>query len=208
MKLALLYLTHLSIVTLIIVLGCVSAFAQDSTFNRFNDESDRLQRTSMGMLTGITAASMLSTGTFIYYDRVHAPDDQTLQVYQGVNLGINTVTFALSLFGGPEPGRNLSAYESLQRSNRLVNVYAFSLGLDFVYTATALHVLDNAQRAPNGFHERFEKGYAFSVLGQGVLFMVYDGLMLLAHKRNQKRHNHLFSNLKPASSGIGLSYRF
>ncbi|MES2387289.1 MAG: hypothetical protein V4543_04765 [Bacteroidota bacterium] len=208
------YRTYTILAFLAVFISVCPVWAQqaeaDSTFDRYNAESDHIQQLSMKDLSVLTAANLVSTGVFVYLNGENAPNDGNLMLYEGFNFAWNAGTFAISLMGAPPKNgsKGLTAYQTLQRQKRFELIYGFSLGLDCVYMATGLHVFDNARRIGDPDRSAFTKAFSYSVLSQGVLFILYDGLMLWRHKRHNAGNNILFENLKPAKNGIGLQYQF
>ena len=112
-----------------------------------------------------------------------------------VNLGLATSGLI------QEKKRDLNVSDSVWLSNnrRFQRIFAINTGLDFVYIGTGIFL--NQQDS-----ERLH-GYGKSLIVQGAVLAVFDGIMWYKHKNQHPMKQKGFSG-QMGLSGFKLKYRF
>ena len=164
--------------TLILLLFCVHAFAQDS-LKKFN--TDRINLTSSGMEvlggwgilnlgTGAIGWTNASTSEARYFFQMNT-------VWGGVNFGV-----ALLSYGSLQKDRkkHLTAAKSLKEQEKIEKIYFINGCLDVAYIGTGLYL----KLAGDSRNSPMMKGYGESLLIQGGFLLIFDGIMYRAEKKN------------------------
>jgi len=164
--------------TIILILACSHAFAQDSlkTFN-----ADRIRTTTSGMAvlgswgvlnlgTGAVGWNIANRGEGRYFFQMNT-------IWGAANFGVALI----GLTGVQnEKGKKISASESLKRQERLEKIFKVNGILDIAYLGAGIYlkVAGDSRNSP------IMKGYGESVILQGGFLLIFDGLMYHAEKGN------------------------
>ncbi len=164
--------------TLILLLFCINAFAQDS-LKVFN--TARINTTASGMqVLGGWGIANLGTGA-IGWANATTPEAryffQMNTIWGGVNFGV-----ALLNYGSLQKDRkkHLTAAESLKEQERIEKIFLINGCLDVAYLGTGLYL----KIAGDSRNSPIMKGYGESILLQGGFLLIFDGIMYRAEKKN------------------------
>ncbi|HTD99757.1 MAG TPA: hypothetical protein VK668_10735 [Mucilaginibacter sp.] len=164
--------------TLLLIIVCSHAFAQDSlkTFN-----ADRIRTTANGMaILGGWGVANLGVGA-IGWSGSTTP--QSRYFYQ-MNVIWGAADFGAALLGyaGTQKykKKTLTATETIREQNRIEKVFFVNGCFDVAYlgVGTYLTLAGNSRNSP------IMKGYGTSILMQGGFLLLFDGLMYKAEKGN------------------------
>ena len=183
--------------TIILILLCTSAFAQDSLkyYNQL-----RINTTSSGMkVLGAWGIVNLGTGavwgwnnksTGVYADLGGSQVVSSKgisregQYFFQMNTIWGAVDFGTALLGYANiqkyRKKNLNAAETLEQQKKLEKIFLVNGALDIGYlgVGTYLKLAGDSRKSP------MMKGYGESILMQGGFLLIFDGLMYQAEKRN------------------------
>jgi hypothetical protein len=186
--------------TIILILFCASAFAQDS-LKYYNNL--RINTTSSGMkVLGGWGILNLGTGaiwgwnnksTSVYADlggsqvAYSKGISREGQYFFQMNTIWGAVDFGTALLGYANiqkyRKKNLNAAETLEQQKKLEKIFLVNGALDIGYlgVGTYLKLAGDSRKSP------MMKGYGESILMQGGFLLIFDGLMYHAEKRNGTR---------------------
>jgi len=164
--------------TLILVVVCCRAYAQDSLKN-FNYSRNRITTTGMEVLgswaivnIGIGAAGWANSngGSNKYFYQMNV-------LWNVVNLGA-----AISGFTGAQKNMNkqMAPAENLKQQQNIEKIFLINGGLDVVYIGTGLYL----QHRGDIRNLDQLRGYGSSIILQGAFLLLFDGTMY-----NTQRHN-------------------
>jgi hypothetical protein len=186
--------------TIILILLCTSAFAQDSLkyYNQL-----RINTTSSGMkVLGAWGIVNLGTGaiwgwnsknTSVYADLGGSQVVSSKgisregQYFFQMNTIWGAVDFGTALLGYANiqkyRKKNLNAAETLEQQKKLEKIFLVNGALDIGYlgVGTYLKLAGDSRKSP------MMKGYGESILMQGGFLLIFDGLMYHAEKSNGTR---------------------
>lgn len=199
------YCAKLTFLSLLLMLAAGEALSQQSELVEvFNAERLRLNRSGMVVL-GSWALGNMATGAIGY-----ATTSGTTRYFHQMNVFWNTVNLTLAGVGyytaieGNATG--LSLFETLKEQRSIEKLLLFNAGLDVGYIATGFYLRERAKSSANRQH-LFE-GYGNSLILQGAFLLVFDGILHWAHSHHFEQAEEFFTHLQPASSGLGLAFRF
>jgi len=185
--------------TIILILLCTSAFAQDS-LKYYNNL--RINTTSSGMkVLGGWGIVNLGTGAIWGWNSKNVTVYTNLGGSQASSKGISregqyffqmntiwgAVDFGTALLGYASiqkyRKKTLTAAETLEQQKRLEKIFLINGGLDIFYigAGTYLKLVGDSRQSP------IMRGYGESILMQGGFLLLFDGLMYHAEKGNGTR---------------------
>ena len=166
------------ILTLLLTLFCVQAFAQDS-LKIYNESRSRITSTGMEALGGWGLLN-LGTGAIGWSNST----SHEARYFFQMNSIWGAVNFGTALIGyeGVQKSRrkNLTAAETLAEQKKIERIFLINGGLDVAYIGTGLYL----KLAGDSRNSPIMKGYGSSILIQGGFLLLFDGLMYHAEKSN------------------------
>ena len=176
----------------------VTALAQQTELTAFNKERERMSRTGLKVLAGYSAANIIygsiaagqATGSNKYFHEMNA-------IWNGITLGITGIGFLTAKKEG-----TLTYSESLTKQQNIEKLFLFNAGLDVAYIAGGAYLKERAKTTTKN-PERL-KGYGESVVLQGGVLLLFDGIMYALHSKHGKVLNKMGENIKFTSTGNGI----
>lgn len=178
--------------------------AQQAELNILNQKRETQVRTGLKALSSWSAANIIygsiarnnSTGSTKYFNEMNA-------IFNGVTLGIS----ALGYFTAKKSGE-LNLSESFKKQNQAERLFLFNAGLDLAYIAGGVYIKEKSLTTTKN-PDRL-KGYGNSIMLQGAVLAVFDGVMYIIMRKNGKKINALLENIsfKSSGNGLGLAYSF
>ena len=189
---------------LVILLMCAqTTFSQEKTFDSFNLQRQKINKTGFRILTAYTAANIIygsiaashSSGSDKYFHQMNV-------IWNGITLGIVGVTFLTAKKEG------VATYgSSLRLQNNVEKLFLFNAGLDLTYIAGGAYLKEhsfNSASNPNKL-----KGYGESIMLQGGVLFLFDSIMYLVHTHHGRDLYKMSEKIKVATtaSGTGIIIR-
>lgn len=182
---------------------CNNVFAQQQELNLLNQKRETQVRNGLKVLSGWSTANIIygtiarnnSTGSTKYFHEMNA-------IFNGVTLGIS----ALGYFTAKKP-TELNLSESFKKQNQAERLFLFNAGLDLAYIAGGAYLKEKSYSSTKN-PDRL-KGYGNSIMLQGGVLAVFDGVMYYIMQKNGNKMNALLKNVTLQSSGnsLGLIYK-
>jgi hypothetical protein len=164
--------------TIILILLCSHAFAQDS-LKFYNNSRVRITSTGMEVLGGWGIVNM-GTGA-IGWSNSTTPESR---YFFQMNTIWGTVDFGAALLGYAGIQKHkmkvLTAAETLQEQKKIEKIFLINGALDVAYIGTGLYL----KLAGDSRNSPIMKGYGESILMQGGFLLIFDGIMYHAEKTN------------------------
>ncbi len=175
-------------------------FAQQNVLNNLNKERENISKKGLTILSSYAAANIIfgtiasskADGSNKYYHQMNA-------IWNGVTLGIVGIGFLTAKKEGV-----LSYNESLKKQQNIEKLFLFNAGLDLAYIAGGAYMKERAKTTnKNPFRL---KGYGESVMLQGSVLLLFDGIMYAIHNKHGKALYKLADNIKLAATenGVGV----
>ncbi len=185
----------------IVGLGLASAvFAQQNVLANLNKEREQISKKGLLVLSSYAAANIIygsiaasnATGSNKYFNEMNA-------IWNGITLGIA----GLGYFTAKKEGI-LSYSESLKKQQGVEKLFLFNAGLDVAYIAGGAYLKERS-KTTNKNPSRL-RGYGESVMLQGGVLLLFDGIMYCLHNKHGKLLHKMGESLKLTSTqnGIGL----
>jgi len=176
----------------------VSALAQQTTLNEFNARRQQIDKTSITLLASYSAANIVygtiasgqTTGSNKYFHQMNA-------IWNGVTLGI----VAVGHFTAKKEG-SLDMAASLKKQHAVKKLFLFNTALDLAYVAGGAYMYEKSKTTSNK-PERL-KGYGQSVMLQGGVLFLFDGVMYAIHQRHGKKLDQLLQKVQLTATGNGI----
>jgi len=176
----------------------IATFAQQITLPEFNARRLKIDKTAMTILASYSTANIVygtiaasqTTGSNKYFHQMNA-------IWNGVTLGI----VALGHFTTKKEGE-LGLAASLKKQHSVEKLFLFNTALDLAYVAGGAYMYERSKTTTNK-PERL-KGYGQSVMLQGGVLLLFDGLMYAIHQRHGKRLDSILQNVQIAATGNGI----
>lgn len=164
--------------TLILIIFCSHAFAQDS-LKKFN--TMRINTTSSGMeVLGGWGVVNLASGA-VGWPNSGSPEAryffQMNTIWGGINFGTALLSYASIQ---KDRRKHLTAAETLKEQQRIEKIFRINEYLDVAYIGAGAYL----RIAGDSRHSPIMKGYGESIIMQGAFLLVFDGLMYKAEKGN------------------------
>jgi hypothetical protein len=185
---------------ILLILGSVTSFAQDTSFLRsFNVSRVNTTKNAMLLLGSWGAANIAvglignsqTTGQTKYFHQMNA-------IWGVVNLGIATASY----FG--KRRLDLDFEGSIKEQHKIEKIYLINGGLDLAYIAGGLLLRKHGHDQPQGKNQDKWKGYGASIIGQGVFLLLYDGVNFTIHHQHGKLLNKMQVTVMPG--GVSMVY--
>ena len=188
------------IATVCICILSVTGFAQQTNLTGFNKEKERLSRTGIKGLAVYSAANIIygsiassqTTGSNKYFHEMNA-------IWNGITLGITGIGFLTAKKEG-----TLSYGESLKKQQHIEKLFLFNAGLDVAYIAGGAYLKERAKTTIK--NPLRLKGYGESIMLQGGVLLLFDGIMYTIHNRHGILLNKMGENIKLASTPNGIGF--
>lgn len=188
------------IATVCICILSVTGFAQQTNLTGFNKERVRLSRTGIkglavystaNIIYGTIAASQ-STGSNKYFHEMNA-------IWNGITLGIT----GIGILTAKKEGQ-LSYNASLKKQANIEKLFLFNAGLDVAYIAGGAYLKERSKTTIK--NPLRLKGYGESIMLQGSVLLLFDGVMYVLHNNHGKFLNKMGENIKLASTSNGIGF--
>jgi hypothetical protein len=176
----------------------VSALAQQTTLNELNVRRQQIDKTAITLLASYSAANIVygtiasgqTTGSNKYFHQMNA-------IWNGVTLGI----VAVGHFTAKKEG-SLDMAASLKKQHAVKKSFLFNTALDLAYVAGGAYMYEKSKTTSNK-PERL-KGYGQSVMLQGGVLFLFDGVMYAIHQRHGKKLDQLLQKVQLTATGNGI----
>ena len=186
------------IATACICILSVTAFAQQTNLTAFNKERERINRTGIKVLAGYSAANITygsiaagqANGSNKYFHEMNA-------IWNGITLGITGIGF----FTAKKEGI-LSFNESLKKQHNIEKLFLFNAGLDIAYIAGGAYLKERSKTTTK--NPLRLKGYGESVMLQGGVLLLFDGVMYAIHNRHGKSLQKMGEKIQLTTTGNGI----
>ena len=173
-------------------------FAQQSLLTSYNREREKISKNGIKVLAGYSAANIIygsiassqTTGSNKYFHEMNA-------IWNGITLGITGIGFLTAKKEG-----ELSYSASLKKQSDIEKLFLFNAGLDVAYIAGGAYLKERS-KTTNKNPEKL-KGYGESVMLQGGVLLLFDGIMYALHNKHGRLLNKMAENIKLASTGNGI----
>ena len=186
------------IITACICIFSVTALAQQTELTAFNKERERISRTGLKVLAGYSAANIIygsiaagqATGSNKYFHEMNA-------IWNGITLGITGIGFLTAKKEGI-----FSYSESIKKQQNIEKLFLFNGGLDVAYIAGGAYLKERAKTTTKNPHRL--KGYGESVMLQGAVLLLFDGIMYAIHNMHGKALAKMGEKVQLTTSGNGI----
>lgn len=176
----------------------LTVLAQQSTLNELNARRQQIDKTAISLLASYSAANIVygtiasgqTTGSNKYFHQMNA-------IWNGVTLGI----VAIGHFTAKKEGE-LELAASLKKQHSVEKLFLFNTALDLAYVAGGAYMYEKSKTTTNK-PERL-KGYGQSVMLQGGVLLLFDGVMYAIHQKHGKKLNQLLQKVQIATTGNGI----
>lgn len=195
------------IISSLLLLLLKSAEAQTSLYDSVNLRHDKISKTGMTILSGWSAASLISglvgqnnsAGELKYFYKRNV-------LWGSINLGLSGLGY---LRIQREKDKTYTAAQTFKRVGAAQKVFLFNTGLDLAYIAFGLYTRERGNSFTGDKMERL-RGTGNSLLLQGSFLTLFDGVMYFLHSKNANRMNRKLEGLSLTSTGegFGLVYNF
>lgn len=173
-------------------------FAQQLQLNNFNKEREKITRTGIKILATYSAANIIygsiaasqTTGSNKYFHEMNA-------IWNGITLGITGIGF----FTAKKEGI-LSYTESLKKQHNVEKLFLFNAGLDVAYIAGGAYLKERSKTTTK--NPLRLKGYGESVMLQGGVLLLFDGVMYAIHNRHGKSLQKMGEKIQLTTTGNGI----
>jgi hypothetical protein len=176
------------------------SISQQTALNQFNIERQKINKNGLKILSAYSAANVVygsiassnSTGSNKYFHKMNA-------LWNGVTLGIVGIS---TIFSKKE--KELSYAASLKKQSEIQKLFLFNAGLDLAYIAGGAYLKERSKTSANNPSRL--KGYGQSVIFQGIVLLLFDGIMYSIHNTHGKILNALVEKMTVQSTenGIGI----
>jgi hypothetical protein len=190
------------IFTIILVMICSFAFAQDS-LKSFNYSRNQITTTGMEVL-GSWAIANIGVGAVGWANSAGGSNKYFYQMdvlWNMINLGA-----AIQGFTGARKNKNklYTPAESLKEQQKIEKIFLINGGLDVVYIGTGLY-LKHQGDIKNSDQLR---GYGSSIILQGAFLLLFDGTMYNAQRHNGSKLRRFLEKNPVTFDGrrVGLIY--
>jgi hypothetical protein len=177
-----------------------SLFAQQNVFDNFNTERQSISKNGLIVLSSFAAANILygsiatsqSDGSNKYFHQMNA-------IWNAVTLGITGIGFFTA-----KKELSLSYNKSLTKQQNIEKLFLFNAGLDLAYIAGGAFLEERAKTTVKNPSRL--KGYGQSIMLQGSILLLFDGIMYTLHHRHGKALHSLGDEyyLSATQNGVGM----
>ncbi len=184
----------------LIILLTSPIVAQQNSLSDIDSRRNHLSKTGIKILSGFAAANIAygtiaannTSGSTKYFHEMNA-------IWNGVTLGI----VGIGVLTAKKEGK-LSLAESINKQQGVEKLFLFNAGLDLAYIAGGAYVKERAKNTSKNTDKL--NGYGRSIMLQGAVLLVFDGVMYLLHNNNGKKLNKLLSDVSKAATGNAVSF--
>ncbi len=172
----------------------------NTPLNSFNIERQKISKNGLKFLASYTIANIAygsiaasnATGTNKYFHKMNA-------IWNGVTLGIIGFGYVTAKKEG-----NLTFAQSLTKQQQIEKLFLFNAGLDVAYIAGGAYLKERAKTTTK--NSEMLKGYGHSIMLQGSVLLLFDGIMYAIHNKHGKNLYEMASkvSMSSTSNGIGL----
>ncbi len=184
----------------IVLMFVYSGFSQQTSLDQFNIERQKISKNgvkglviySVSNIIYSTIAASNSSGSQKYFYKMNT-------IWSGITIGL----VGLGIVAAKKEG-SLSYAESLKKQSTIEKVFLFNAGLDVAYIAGGAYLKERSKRVGGNAERR--KGYGESIMLQGGVLLLFDGVMYLLHSNHGKTLNKMAEKIRFSSNetGIGL----
>ena len=188
------------LVSVVVILISVTVFSQQTNFDRFNKERQKISKTGIKILATYSAANIIygsiaasqTTGSNRYFHEMNA-------IWNSITMGIT----GIGILTAKKEGQ-LSYNASLKKQANIEKLFLFNAGLDIAYFTGGAFLKEKSKT--NIKNPKKLEGYGESVMLQGGLLFLFDGIMYALHNNHGKFLNKMGENIKiiETENGIGL----
>ena len=174
------------------------SYSQQQQLNAFNNERNRIDKNAFKILGAYSAANVIygsiassqTTGSNKYFHEMNA-------IWNGITLGISAIGYLAKKKEG-----DLSYSSSLKKQHATEKLFLFNAGLDLAYIAGGAY-LNEKSKTGTGNPAKL-KGYGQSVMLQGAVLLLFDGILYTIHNRHGKKLYGLADRMQLSATGNGL----
>jgi hypothetical protein len=173
---------------------------QQSILNQFNIERQKISKTGLKFLSAYTAVNIIygsiassnTTGSTRYFHKMNV-------IWNSVTLGIVGLSFLVEKKEGI-----LSYANSVKKQNEIEKLFLFNAGLDLAYIAGGAYLKERSKTSIKNSSRL--RGYGESVMLQGGVLLLFDGIMYSIHNYHGKKLNKMLEKLRVTTTdaGVGL----
>lgn len=177
-----------------------AGMCQQTPHNQFNIERQKISNSGLKILSSYSIANIIygsiassnTTGSVRYFHKMNV-------IWNSVTLGI--VGFSIII---ARKEKILSHSSSIKKQNKIEKLFLFNAGLDLAYIAGGAYLKERSKTSTNNSLRL--KGYGQSVMLQGAVLLVFDGIMYSIHNKHGKKLNLLVDKMtvQTTENGIGL----
>ena len=173
-------------------------FSQQTTPGIFRAEKLKIDRTALKVLGAYSTANVIygciasgqTQGSAKYFHQMNA-------IWNGITLGIISVGYFT------KKSNSDSTLGGIVRQQQLTEkLFLFNSGLDLAYIAGGAYMYEKSKRVTRK-PERL-KGYGQSVMLQGAVLLLFDGIVYIVHNRHGKQLQKLLQKIELGATGNGV----
>ncbi len=172
--------------------------AQQSLLNSFNHKREKINK------NGIKALAVYSVSNIIYGSFAASKAEGSNKYFHEMNSIWNGITLAITGIGFLTAKKQvgLTYSTSLKKQINIEKIFLFNAGLDVAYVASGAYLKEMSKTA-NKNPARLE-GYGQSVMLQGSVLLLFDGIMYLLQNKHGKLLDKMGENIKLTGTGNGI----
>lgn len=184
----------------ILIIFALSVFGQQTSLDQFNIERQNISKNGVKGLVIYSASNIIysaiaasnSTGSQKYFYKMNT-------IWSGITVGLVGIGIVTAKKEG-----SLSFAESLKKQSTIEKVFLFNAGLDVAYIAGGAYLKERSKSSAGNADRR--KGYGESIMLQGGVLLLFDGIMYFLHSKHGKTLNKMAEKIRFSSNenGIGL----
>jgi len=177
-----------------------SAFCQQTTLDQFNIERQKISKKGLKILSAYSISNIIygsiasskATGSNKYFHKMNV-------LWNGVTLGIVVIS---TIFSKKE--KVVSYGGSLKKQSEIEKLFLINAGLDLAYIAGGAYLKERSKTSTN--NPLRLRGYGQSVIFQGAVLLLFDGIMYSLHNTHGKILNELVEKMtvQTTENGIGV----
>ena len=186
------------ILSLVSICFATILFAQQSLLNTYNKDREKISKNGIKVLGVYSIANIIygsiaasqATGSNKYFHKMNA-------IWNGITLGITGIGFLIA-----KKEAELTNSASLKKQGNIEKLFLFNTGLDVAYVVGGAYLKERSKNT-NKNSEKL-KGYGESIMLQGSVLLLFDGIMYALHNKHGKLLNKTEDNVKIGSTGNGI----
>ena len=190
--------------TIAVTCAHFSVFSQQTTLDQFNVERQKISKNGVKGLVIYSAANIIyssimtsdSKGSNKYFYKMNT-------IWSGITLGLVGIGIATAKKEG-----SISYAESLKKQSSIEKIFLFNAGLDLAYIDGGAYLKERSKLTGGNSSDR-KKGYGESIMLQGSVLLLFDGVMYFLHNKQGKNLNKMAEKIKFSTSenGVGLVWK-